>query len=84
MRYIHYVIASASVLAACADSRSDDGTPCEGDQCASDDGAGTDGKSDETTCPISFEYVCGVNGNTFPNACEAETSGYRIVGDGPC
>lgn len=38
-------------------------------------------------CTREYQPVCGARGNdeqTFPNSCEARSSGYRIVGRGEC
>ena len=38
-------------------------------------------------CTMEYLPVCGARGNdlqTFPNSCEARSSGYRIVGRGEC
>ena len=35
-------------------------------------------------CPPIFQPVCGVDGNTYSNSCEANCAGVDIAFDGPC
>ena len=35
-------------------------------------------------CPAIYKPVCGVDGNTYGNSCEAETAGVKIVCEGQC
>ncbi|WP_432287430.1 Kazal-type serine protease inhibitor domain-containing protein [Aminobacter sp. BA135] len=50
-------------------------------------GGGGGGRGDQF-CTREYRPVCGRRGDTlrtFPNACEADSSGYRVIDDrGPC
>lgn len=35
-------------------------------------------------CPANYAPVCGVNGQTFGNACEANVAGWPVASNGPC
>lgn len=35
-------------------------------------------------CPAIFQPVCGVNGRTYSNACQAKCARVRIRHRGPC
>jgi hypothetical protein len=52
-----------------------------------DGGGGGGGGGEQTFCTREYAPVCARRHGqmrTFPNACEARASDYRIVGDGPC
>jgi hypothetical protein len=36
------------------------------------------------SCPSECGYVCGCNGETYCNACDATAHGTTVVSDGPC
>eukprot|EP00741_Cyanophora_paradoxa_P014070 tig00020734_g13582.t1 len=35
-------------------------------------------------CPFIYSPVCGVDGRTYPDRCQAEIEGVPVVHDGPC
>lgn len=39
---------------------------------------------DNVACATAFDPVCGVDGNTYTNACIAQTSGVQIQHQGTC
>jgi hypothetical protein len=54
-------------------------------ECRGDGGGG--GGNDQQFCTREYAPVCARRGpdlRTFPNGCEAENTGYRVVSDGPC
>ena len=53
---------------------------CTGDGC---DGVGTCALT-STECPTDVALVCGCDGNTYDNACEAGRAGVRVASDGIC
>lgn len=46
-------------------------------------GGGNGGSGNETFCPTSYFPVCA-NGQTFPNACEAQKAGFTQFTQGEC
>ncbi|RWC41085.1 MAG: peptidase [Mesorhizobium sp.] len=51
------------------------------------DGGGGGGGEEQTFCTREYAPVCARRHGemrTFPNACEARASDYRVVDDGPC
>ena len=50
-------------------------------------GGGSGGGGGQQFCTSEYAPVCARRGpqmQTFPNQCEAEGAGYRVVSDGPC
>ncbi|MDJ0920675.1 MAG: Kazal-type serine protease inhibitor family protein [Henriciella sp.] len=47
------------------------------------DGAGTCQLKPEV-CTREYRPVCGCNGRTYPNACEAAADGMSVAAEGPC
>ena len=74
-----------SCMAEAAGYRIIRGGECRG---GGDDGWGGGGGREEQFCTREYRPVCGRRGGalrTFPNACEADSAGYRVVDDqGPC
>jgi hypothetical protein len=57
-----------------------------GGECRSS-GGGVGGGGEPRFCTREYAPVCGRRGGehqTFPNSCEADNAGYRVVADGPC
>jgi len=64
---------------------SDDG--CEPDEyCAADNSCKDPGDCavKPELCPLVFDPVCGCDGTTYDNACEAGAAGVRVSADEPC
>lgn len=40
--------------------------------------------ADQAVCPAVYDPVCGVDGKTYPNPCEAERVGVAIAHTGVC
>ncbi|WP_269930703.1 Kazal-type serine protease inhibitor domain-containing protein [Aminobacter sp. HY435] len=60
-----------------------------GGQCRGDNGGwdGGNGGGNPQFCTREYRPVCAQRGGslrTFPNACEADSAGFRVVDRGPC
>lgn len=60
-----------------------DATYCKIDDCSVAGATGTC-ETKPATCPIVFAPVCGCDGITYPNACEALRAGVSVLSDGDC
>lgn len=56
------------------------------DYCASDVSCDEPGEcvARPVLCPLVFDPVCGCNGTTYSNSCEAAAAGVRVDFDGAC
>ncbi len=64
-----------------------DNSECEADEmCLTDGDCGTPGECvlKPDICPAIFDPVCGCDGQTYSNACEARKAGVNIDHEGPC
>jgi hypothetical protein len=53
-------------------------------QCRSPDAAGTCQPVGNAACPANYLPVCGCNGTTYGNACEARVRGVSVLYQGAC
>jgi len=51
---------------------------------ASSDCIDPDKIREDAACPMIYKPVCGCNGKTYSNACEASVAGLRSWTEGPC
>ncbi len=61
-------------------------TDCEATQYCAGNGCGGQGycQTKPQTCPLYVMPVCGCDGTTYGNPCDAAEAGVRVASDGPC
>lgn len=52
--------------------------------CEKDNGCIDESKITNSACPHNYDPVCGCNGKTYGNTCEAESEGVTSWTDGEC
>jgi hypothetical protein len=52
--------------------------------CTKDDGCIDENKVTNSACPLNYDPVCGCNGKTYGNVCEAQREGITSWTDDKC
>lgn len=81
------LILGAAAFVACDDTDDSIGSACRIDDDCADDQQCSGGECVDRracVCPALYEPVCGVNGRTYGNECEASCDGVAVASEGRC